>query len=215
MTSVSKNIKRLRNEAGMSQETLAEKLSVTRQTVSSWETGRTQPDLETLAAIGEALGSDVTGLIYGKKPPEAVGWKRYQKKYAAAAVTLMALAAALALYGALRIPALKAQFQMFYVIKKEYLTYRIIGLPLEMAAFGALTLCLVSFWGDIRIKMRWVRIALLCVSALAIAVPCSVVFLCVTGAWQHTLYRSMYNIVGLYYPFFILPGMGMFLGLNK
>jgi transcriptional regulator with XRE-family HTH domain len=66
MTSVSKNIKRLRNEAGMSQETLAEKLSVTRQTVSSWETGRTQPDLETLAAIGEALGSDVTGLIYGK-----------------------------------------------------------------------------------------------------------------------------------------------------
>jgi hypothetical protein len=130
-------------------------------------------------------------------------------------VILMALAAALALYGALRIPALKAQFQMFYVIKKEYLTYRIIGLPLEMAAFGALALCLVSFWGDIRIKTRWVRTALLCVSALAIAVPCSVVFLCVTGVWQHTLNRSMYYIVCLYYPLFILPGMGMFLGLNK
>ena len=215
MTSVSKNIKRLRNEAGMSQETLAEKLSVTRQTVSSWETGRTQPDLETLAAIGEALGSDVTELIYGKKPPEVGGWKRYQKKYVAAAVILMALAAALALYGALRIPALKAQISTYYILTTEFLSYRIIGVPLEMAAFGALTLCLVSFWGDIRIKIRWVRIALLCVSALAIAVPCSVVFLCVTGAWQHTLYRSMYNIVGLYYPFFILPGMGMFLGLNK
>jgi hypothetical protein len=72
--------------------------------------------LETLAAIGEALGSDVTGLIYGKKPPEAGGWKRYQKKYAAAAVILMALAAALALYGALRIPALKAQISTYYIL---------------------------------------------------------------------------------------------------
>jgi hypothetical protein len=130
-------------------------------------------------------------------------------------VILMALAAALALYGALRIPALKAQISTYYILTTEFLSYRIIGVPLEMAAFGALTLCLVSFWGDIRIKIRWVRIALLCVSALTIAVPCFDVFLCMTGVWHYTLNRSMYNIVGLYYPFFILSGMGMFLGLNK
>ena len=38
---VGKHIGKLRRELGLSQEQLAEKLSVTRQAVSNWETGRT------------------------------------------------------------------------------------------------------------------------------------------------------------------------------
>lgn len=48
MASVAKHIRRLRTEQHMTQEDLAEKLFVTRQTVSAWETGKAQPDLETL-----------------------------------------------------------------------------------------------------------------------------------------------------------------------
>lgn len=35
----------LRKKEGLSQENLAEKLSVTRQTVSNWESGQTTPDI--------------------------------------------------------------------------------------------------------------------------------------------------------------------------
>ena len=67
MANVSKNIKRLRAERGLTQEQLAETLHVTRQTVSSWETGRTQPDLDTLAALSTALDTEIEALIYGKR----------------------------------------------------------------------------------------------------------------------------------------------------
>lgn len=65
MASVGKHIRRLRTTKGLTQEQLAEKLFVTRQTVSAWETGKAQPDLETLERIAEALGTEVTEVIYG------------------------------------------------------------------------------------------------------------------------------------------------------
>lgn len=67
MVSISKNIKRLRGERKLTQEQLAEALHVTRQTVSSWETDRTQPDVPMLAALADALETDIEDLIYGKK----------------------------------------------------------------------------------------------------------------------------------------------------
>ena len=67
MASIAKNIKRLRGERGLTQEQLAEQLCVTRQTVSSWENNRTQPDIDMLTALSAALGADVEELIYGKR----------------------------------------------------------------------------------------------------------------------------------------------------
>lgn len=65
MASVGKHIRRIRTEQHMTQEQLAEKLFVTRQAVSSWETGKSQPDVETLERIAAALDVDVTEVIYG------------------------------------------------------------------------------------------------------------------------------------------------------
>ncbi len=67
MAKVSKNIKKFRIESKLTQDTLAEKISVTRQTVSSWETGRTQPDVEMLELLSNALGVSIEELIYGEK----------------------------------------------------------------------------------------------------------------------------------------------------
>lgn len=53
MSSVSKNIKRLRLSSGMTQDQLAAELHVTRQAVSNWENGKTQPDLETLRSLAD------------------------------------------------------------------------------------------------------------------------------------------------------------------
>lgn len=64
---VGKNIKRLRMEKGMTQEALAEQLNVTRQAVSNWENGKTQPDVESLGQIARILEASVEELIYGEK----------------------------------------------------------------------------------------------------------------------------------------------------
>ncbi len=67
MTKISKNIKRLRMLQNMSQEELAQKLFVSRQAVSSWENGRTQPDLEMIQKLSELFDIQVEELLYGEK----------------------------------------------------------------------------------------------------------------------------------------------------
>ena len=67
MSKISKNIKRLRTEKGFTQDLLAEKISITRQAVSSWENDRTQPDVEMLGRLAEVLDVSFEELIYGKK----------------------------------------------------------------------------------------------------------------------------------------------------
>ena len=68
---VGKNIVKLRKEQGMSQEQLAQKLRVTRQAVSNWETGRSQPDLDMLETLASAFGTDILVVIYGRMPAGA------------------------------------------------------------------------------------------------------------------------------------------------
>ncbi|MBQ7294789.1 MAG: DUF2157 domain-containing protein [Clostridia bacterium] len=67
MAKISKNIKRLRNEKGFTQDALAEKLYITRQAVSNWENDRTQPDIEMLEKLSEVFEVSIEELIYGKK----------------------------------------------------------------------------------------------------------------------------------------------------
>ena len=61
---VGKNIRRQRILARMTQPELASALHVVRQTVSSWEVGRTEPNMGMIETIAKALGcakSDITG----------------------------------------------------------------------------------------------------------------------------------------------------------
>ena len=73
MASVGKHIRRLRAAKRLTQEQLAAQLFVTRQTVSAWETGKAQPDLETLERIAAALGVEVTEVIYGVRQTPNLG----------------------------------------------------------------------------------------------------------------------------------------------
>ena len=67
MASISKNIKRLRKENNLTQDALAEKLFVTRQTISYWETGRNQPTLDMLGDLAAALNCSPLDIIGTKK----------------------------------------------------------------------------------------------------------------------------------------------------
>jgi len=72
MNIVSNSIKKLREERGMTQDELAEKLNVTRQAVSNWETGKTQPDIETLTRLAEIFDVSVERIIYGSERKERI-----------------------------------------------------------------------------------------------------------------------------------------------
>ncbi len=60
---LNENIKNLRKAKGMSQEQLAQKLNVVRQTVSKWEKGISVPDSEMLIKLAEVLDTTVSDLL--------------------------------------------------------------------------------------------------------------------------------------------------------
>mgnify|MGYP001173695304 CR=1 FL=1 len=58
----------LRVENGLTQDEMAEKLFVTRQAVSRWETGKTTPNPETLKLISEKFRVSINSLLGGDEP---------------------------------------------------------------------------------------------------------------------------------------------------
>lgn len=60
----------LRKQKGFSQEELAGRLNVSRQTISKWEIGDSTPDMEKLIAISELFNVSLDELMLGKKAPE-------------------------------------------------------------------------------------------------------------------------------------------------
>ena len=60
---LNENIKALRKSKGLSQQELAVKLNVVRQTVSKWEQGMSVPDSDLLIALSEALETPVSTLL--------------------------------------------------------------------------------------------------------------------------------------------------------
>ncbi len=65
------NVEQLRRERGLNQEEFAKILRVSRQTVSSIETGRYNPSLELAFAIADFFGKSIEEIfIYGGKSNE-------------------------------------------------------------------------------------------------------------------------------------------------
>ena len=60
---IDSNLKKLREENNMSQEMLARKLHIKRQTVSSYETGRSLPDIFILIKIADIFGITLDELV--------------------------------------------------------------------------------------------------------------------------------------------------------
>ena len=65
--SIGTNIKRLREEHGLTQEQLAEKLGVTYQAVSSWEREEYKPDTDKLVKLAEVLDVSLSAIAEEKR----------------------------------------------------------------------------------------------------------------------------------------------------
>lgn len=115
MRDIGKNIKDLRNRMKMTQDELAEKLFVTRQTVSNYETGKSKPDVDMLVKISEVLNTDVQQLIYGLQPT-ATDLER-KRLFIGAAVTMAPLTVFLL------IRPIAAAWQDSYIISLKLLNH--------------------------------------------------------------------------------------------
>ena len=154
MNAVGKNLKQLRQRAELTQDALAERLHVTRQAVSSWETGKTQPDIETLTDLAEQA----------PRP-----YARFQRRYIVCAVAcglvfLVWIALELTL-----VPYLVEQR-----LRKEYLLWPIFayGITVSLLMYTAAGVFLpsaVSLWGDIRLRSGRARRTLVILSLLILA----------------------------------------------
>ena len=73
MRNIGKNIHRLRTQQHMTQDELAQKLFVTRQTVSNYENGKSKPDVDMLERIAGVFQTDLLTVIYGPQPRKIPG----------------------------------------------------------------------------------------------------------------------------------------------
>ena len=95
---LNEQIKKYRTEMNISQEELAEKIYVTRQSISNWENGKTYPDIHSLLLLSSLFGISLDQLVKGDieimkeeiKKEEIAKMNRYGKIY-----TIMLIATAI------------------------------------------------------------------------------------------------------------------------
>ncbi len=99
MLLLSEKLKYLREEKGLSQEELAIKLNVVRQTVSKWEKGLSTPNAEMLVHIAAVFETSVGALLDEEQAPteeehvasEPIGNERPKHKFSALSIVLLIL----------------------------------------------------------------------------------------------------------------------------
>ena len=87
---LNEQIKKYRTEMNLSQEELAEKIYVTRQSISNWENGKNYPDIHSLLLLSSLFGISLDQLVKGDieimkkeiKEAEIIKMKRYGRTYA-------------------------------------------------------------------------------------------------------------------------------------
>ena len=213
MNAVGGHIRKLRRKENMTQQSLADRLNVTRQAVSQWENGNTQPDLDTLAAIAGVFGVDMTEVIYGEKRRETSGIDPQRRKR---------YLVGLAVFGALTLVMviLSLTLKPYFIEQKDhflndeaYLIYSYNTEPLFFLFIPIAVLCLGSLVWDIRIShsgMRWIIFSLMA----AYVVFYYTMGLIYMDHLEMPYAQGYLNFFIKNPAIFLLPGIGLFLGLN-
>ena len=63
---LSERLRQLRKNAGLSQEQLAETLHISRQAVSKWESGVSNPDIQNIVQLGKLYGISTDSILRGE-----------------------------------------------------------------------------------------------------------------------------------------------------
>jgi len=166
MDRFSQNLRRARKAAGLTQQQLADRLHVTRQSVSSWELGRTEPDLQTLTELAEVFGTGAGALLGETGKP---GYPRLQKRFVTgfavcAGLLLAVFCMELGLFSYWRKLALHDYGAMLYAA-----LWKLATPPLLWYLAGLGAVCFFAMWSPVRCGKQ-ARLALV-LAALALGLP--------------------------------------------
>lgn len=208
VNAVARNIKRIRTSKNISQECMAESLNITRQAISNWETGKTQPNTDMLMNISNVLDVDITELIYGQKTKSEYDLLKKDRIKNAIILTVAFIGLFI-----LRILVLK-RLDEINVENFGIPWYGMIFVfysPLIYIVAGSAIASIISIWADFRIMNYRVRKNLLILAAALVWVyfilSCLVLY-------------NMDEIILLFFwmlnnpAIFMVPGFIMFVGLH-
>lgn len=183
MKAIGKNIRQIRTNKAMSQEELADALFVTRQTVSNYETGRSQPDVDTLMRIADILETDIHVLIYG--PPVTEDKKSLRKRLIISGILLVLAVVAYSIL----FPILKDMAQKKFIVT-PLLLLRITIRPVLLFAAGRFLMNMIAVISGLKQKeskvIKVLRISVLTILGLLIILPLPYMIWACVG-----LYRSL------------------------
>lgn len=221
MADVFKNIKKLRLSAGMTQDELAAKLHVTRQAVSNWENGKTQPDLAMLRNIANVFDTNEMELIYGKKAVSQVPEEYPQNKILRIRITALfgGLAVLLLLIRLIWLPDSLVEYSYYRFMMGPVYASVLLVRPMLAASVCLFALNLLSVWKDIRIKKRILRRLFVIIAIACIILYYGLFWLFPFQNWAVPLYRFVFLFaIGLWTNpeyIFSLIGIAAFLGINR
>lgn len=166
MDRFTQNLRRARKAAGLTQQQLADRLHVTRQSVSSWGLGRTEPDLQTLTELAEVFETGAGSLLGEAGRP---AYPRLQKRFVTgfavcAGLLLMLFCLELGLFAYWRKLALHDYGVALYAA-----LWKLSVPPLLWYSSGVGAVCFFAWWAPVRCGKR-ARSALF-LGALALGLP--------------------------------------------
>lgn len=92
----------LRKSAGYSQEEVAERLDVSRQAVSKWESGQGNPEIENIIKLAELFRVSTDYILLGREPEPAAPPKKArmskEARVAAAVISVIAACAVITVF---------------------------------------------------------------------------------------------------------------------
>lgn len=159
---IHENLRQLRLQRGLTQEQVAGQLNVTRQALSSYESGRTRPDIDTLMRLAAIYGTDLEGILYGTDG--RLVWSNRVRK--TAKVLLFLLPALATLYSGiywitqsffpLSSGHLSPQQEVIWQtrIRLSYVCEFMEGLLLTLATIGFLALVILLAAGRVSLSRR-------------------------------------------------------------
>lgn len=183
MKDIGSTIQRLREAKGYTQEQLAEKLFVSRQTVSNYERNKSQPSLEMLGKIAEVFDTDVASLL--SVPTDKTAERRIL--FLQGGICLLLLAACLFLS-----PIAAARKREYWDTRLLY-WLSILLKPLFWAAVGYFLLSVIVTTAGIHWKKKmWHNAVFAVIAAVAalylIAMSPFLFSYEIPGAWSRFLY---------------------------
>lgn len=224
LSGFSKNLIKIRKEAGLTQEQLAQSINVTRQAISRWEQGRTEPDITTLTSLAEVLNVDSQELIEGRKDKQYV---KFQKKYIVCSILCFLFVILALLLQMTLVPYIREQIKMFLKDSFTYVfLFRLILPNVEYVSLGGFIVSFIALFYKVGLKGCW-RKVVLCLGLVTILPSVLVVFdmmlMAIFVSYKapvfYTLFISTVHIQSLNTLLFnvlpLLSGIFFFWGSNK